>query len=422
MRFTLTLSLPASSTTQEIPGTTTTVPPDRTIDFSTSPMSTTTTRTATAHRRLLFTHKPWIYRSSSTARSLTAATEQSTKTSTEPLPVSTAMMKATLPIVTPWYSPAGPFDWWQWQWYTTKSRKASVTISSTVTTPTTPPSTTTATTTTTSTRSTTVTTVTSTTQRSSTTTTRKTTPTATTTTASTKTSTKTTKTTTATTSSATKKITTTITTEPTSSSTRATSTAKAVTMDWFKLPFEEAADVKKNPQDNFDKEYKEWLAYLTTNEIQGIMTSTVTSETVLPLSPKQQQQGSSSASTKSTWSLDHRAAVTVNTPPAKRQHSQQSPGVSERNAVAIPNNGKNVAIDVQGHSLGVQPMIESSLAVSRYTFLGSASICITVHTFHSVEAWLFICFFPICWLTSQSPMRDAYFLLSFIDYEISAST
>ncbi|CAF4993617.1 unnamed protein product, partial [Rotaria sp. Silwood1] len=31
------------------------------------------------------------------------------------LPALSSIMKSTLPLPTPWYSPAGPFDWWQWQ-------------------------------------------------------------------------------------------------------------------------------------------------------------------------------------------------------------------------------------------------------------------------------------------------------------------
>ena len=296
--------------------------------------------------------------------------ETSTKTSTKPLPVSTVVMEVTVPVATPWYSPVGPFDWWQWQWYTTRSKKASVTILPTVTTTLAPstlttrvPATTatTTTTTTTVTRPTTTTTVATTTQRSSTTTV------ATTTTTTTSTRTSTTSATTI--KSTTKKITTTVKPETSSASTGTTSTVKVVPMDWPNLPFKDSADMKKNPLNDVDKEYQEWLAYLTTNEIHGIITSTESSKTSLPLSPRQQQQqqqqqqGSSSTSTKSTWPSDHRV-VTVNTPPAKRQHSQQSPGVSVRNFIAIPNNGKNVSIDEQGHSLGIQPMIESSFAVS----------------------------------------------------------
>jgi hypothetical protein len=249
---------------------------------TTTTFSTTTTRVATAQQRLLFTHKPWIYYSTTNSPSIPTTTIPSIK-STTPSPTLSSDVKTTLPVPTPWYSPAGPFDWWQWQWYTTKSKQAPITIHST-----------TQISTTTTTTSTTTTTVTTTTTKSTT-----------------RLSTKT--------------------------STISTSTKQAAaTIDWFKWPTTEPSSINKKPLDDSDEEYKSWLAYLSTNKIQGIITSTVTISTLLSISPRQKYQQIGYFPTKSNWRI-----VTINTPANKRQHSQLNPAVSERNAVGIQTNGKS---------------------------------------------------------------------------------
>jgi hypothetical protein len=190
-----------------------------------------------------------------------------------------ADLKTTLPMPTPWYSPAGPFDWWQWQWYTTKTRKSSLKNHST--------------------KSTKTTTTTS--RQTTTTTTRRTTMTRSTTTG--------------------------------FRLTNRTNTQSKATVDWFKWPgHTSSSSTTKTPLDDFEKEYKEWIQYLTTDQMQEEITSTV-ANSLTSISPRQQYQPMGHLPTKSNWKI-----VTINTPPAKRQQPSNSVA-SERNAIATQANG-----------------------------------------------------------------------------------
>lgn len=101
----------------------------------------------------------------------------------------------------------------------------------------------------------------------------------------------------------------------------------------------ENPSMKNEPIDDLDEEYRDWLEYLTTNEIQGFLTSTLSDPTSAWISSRQQPESTQNPLTsKSPIFFDPRL-VTVATPPAKRHHSQQYPGVSERNAIAIPITG-----------------------------------------------------------------------------------
>jgi hypothetical protein len=248
---------------------TSTTQPQSTISFSSTTIFTTTTRAATAHQRLLFTHTPWIYYNFSGSQLFTTTSKPAIKSATHP-PIISSTTKANLPLPTPWYSPAGPFDWWQWQWYTTGSRQSSLKIDSTKQT-----------------------------------TTRKTITTIRTTT--------------------TPRLTNKTTSIPTSTESKAT-------VGWFKMQGTTSSLIKKDPSDSFEEEYKDWIEYSTADRIrEKIITSTSTSS-----SSQQQYQQMDYLQTKSNWKI-----ATIITPPAKRQHSQQNPVVSERNAVAIATNGKN---------------------------------------------------------------------------------
>jgi hypothetical protein len=250
-----------------------------TLTFSSKPIP----RTVTAHQRLLFTHKPWIYSNFSGSRLFTATSKPTIKSTTYS-PTLSSIIKTTLQSPTPWYSPAGPFDWWQWQWYTTPSQKSPITIHS--------PQQTTRTISRTSTTSPTVATTT----------------------------------------------TTALLTNKTG--TIPTSAKFQATADWFKWPDKTFGSTKKESSDDSGEEYRDWLEYFTGDKIQEIRTSatttTTTTSTSTPIPLQQQQQQMGYPPMNSNWKI-----VTINTPPAKRQHSQQSPVVSERNALAMAANGKN---------------------------------------------------------------------------------
>jgi hypothetical protein len=120
-----------------------------------------------------------------------------------------------------------------------------------------------------------------------------------------------------------------------------TTTASAkpkVTADWFKWPYNGVMSNKNDPPNDVDDQYAHWLEYFTTSEIQEITTSTVITSTLATISPRQHYPQMGDLSTRSNWPLIDRVR-TVITPPTKRYHSQQNPGVSERNAVQM--NGKN---------------------------------------------------------------------------------
>jgi len=242
-----------------------------TVDFS------STTRTATAHQRLLFTHKPWIYNnfSSSQLFTITTTTSKSVIKSTIHPSTLSSILKTTVPMPTPWYSPAGPFDWWQWQWYTTKIRKGSKKLHST--------------------------------RRTSTTRTKlaaTTTPTTTTTVRLTNTT-----------------------------STIPTTTKSQATLGSFKWSDQTTVSTKKEPSDEFEDEYKDWIEYFTADPIRDLIKSTSTSASI-PSREQYQQMGY--PPTKSNWKI-----ITINTPPSKRQDPQQNSVVSERNAITTSSNGEN---------------------------------------------------------------------------------
>ncbi|CAF1117464.1 unnamed protein product [Rotaria sordida] len=319
--------------------TTTTTTTTTTISTSTS-----TTQTATAHQRLLFTHQPWVFYSSSSSQSFTPTTKTTTikstiQSSTSSSTLSSMIIKSTLPLPTPWYSPAGPFDWWQWQWYTKKSKTSSINFHYTTQT------------------ITTSTQITSTTRKISPTTstiviTTTTTPSTTVTTASTlMTTISTTRLTESpSTTRLTKPPSTTRLTEPPSttrlteppSTTRLTKLPNMITTsskyeptaDWLQWPYKEIDTNKKDPSDDdFEDEYQDWLDYFTASKNQGIITSTVTPSTLISISSEQPYPYLDHIPTKSKWKV-----ITINTPPAKRHHSQPNPGVNERNALGIQSN------------------------------------------------------------------------------------
>lgn len=97
--------------------------------------TTQTTSTTSVRKYASSTRKPQLrYTNSSTTSSTTTTTTSTTSTSRAP-----STMKTTLPLPTPWYPPAGPFDWWQWKWATTQVIKSPSTTPNT--TQTSPPTT-----------------------------------------------------------------------------------------------------------------------------------------------------------------------------------------------------------------------------------------------------------------------------------------
>ncbi|UJR33037.1 hypothetical protein I4U23_020496 [Adineta vaga] len=173
------------------------------------------------------------------------------------LPPSSSTSKTTLPVPTPWYQPAGLYDWWQWQHYTTKLYKTSVnnipttktSISSTQSTITTTTTTTTVTTTTT-------------------------------------TPVLTTKSTTR--SSTTKRL---VHLSNTTNKTSITST-KEITVDWFRWPHTESTRAKP---DYYDDDYPDWFDYLPTNKLKSTSAKTTTTRNpflsiLSEPGPKQYQQ------------------------------------------------------------------------------------------------------------------------------------
>jgi hypothetical protein len=230
----------------------------------------------------------YIFNSSRSSRTTTIAINITTKSITSSSALS-SILKTTLPLPTPWYPPGGPLDWlWTWQPYTTKFKKSPTKFPLT-----TQPSTISTQTTTTTRRTTTTSTpiITTTIPR-----------------------------------------TTTTTTESTTRSTHkpsaiTTTTKPETTVDLFKWPSKHAG---------FKEDYTDWVKYFPTNHIQTIITSTVKTSTLASMSTRHQYQQIGFLPTKPNWKV-----ITINTPPAKRDHPQQHPGVNERNAVGIQNNGMN---------------------------------------------------------------------------------
>ncbi|CAF1272754.1 unnamed protein product [Rotaria sordida] len=265
------------------------------LSSTTIPMSTV--RNTTIQPRLLFTHNPWIYYSSNSVVSSTTTTKPKT-TSTMQLPVSSFMLKPNLPSPTPWYPPAGPFDWWQWQWYTTKFKKVSLkSLTTTETSTSSMQTTTTTTTTTTITTTITTTTTTATTTRKST-------------------------------------------INPSTTINRKTITRRhEVTADWFKWPYTESTSplVQRRP-DYYEEEYMEWPDYFLTSKIQNARTPN-SLVSFSPEQPRQQYQQISLFPIKSKWQYDNRL-VTTNTPSSKGQYTQQNTGrIEERDTPRIQQNG-----------------------------------------------------------------------------------
>lgn len=234
---------------------------------STTLLPTTIHRTITAQQRLLFTHKPWIYYNFTGFQSHSTSSRSFIKSTTQNAKLS-AVIKTTPPIPTPWYSPAGPFDWWQWQWYTTRnpklpshSRSLTTTIRSTHTT--------------------------------------------------------------------TKSTLRTTTHIPVSN--RTNSDTKVI-LDRFVWPDQQLSSTAKIHSNDFEKEYQDWLEYLTTNGIQDVFTTT-TMSTSTPIISREQYPPLSSLPTEPNWKI-----VTVDTPPSKRQHQSNSLA-SDRTAIAMQPNG-----------------------------------------------------------------------------------
>ncbi|CAM2697728.1 unnamed protein product [Rotaria socialis] len=316
-------------------------------------ISTSTAKTPTAHQRLLFTHQPWVYHSSNSYLSYTTTT---ITTTTKPIIISSTQTPSlsstaagTVPFPTPWYSPAGPFDWWQWQWHTKKTlstseknyyntqpltaatqftlstQKTSTTLTNTITTPSTTSITSTNTITTPSTIS-----ITSTNSSIISTST----DTATTTITSTSTITPITATTMMLTTKSTIRL-----MEKSSKVTR--TTQHKTTVDWFHWPEKDLDTNKKYASNDFDDEYKDWFDYVTDSKLQGIIKSTVRTSTLASVLPVQHYSPVDYPLTNSRWKV-----ITVNTPPSKRHHAQPHPGVSERNAVAVQTNEQTTSSNV----------------------------------------------------------------------------
>ncbi|UJR14130.1 hypothetical protein I4U23_001124 [Adineta vaga] len=105
-----------------------------------------------------------------------------------------------------------------------------------------------------------------------------------------------------------------------------TSTTDKTNLFWFKSS-------SKKPSNFVDENYDDSDQYEPTSKIE----TTVTTNSLLSVSPRQQID---LISTKSNWKV-----ISINTPPVKRYHPQQYPGVSERNAVGIQADGmKNFII------------------------------------------------------------------------------
>ena len=249
--------------------TTTTSTEEMTTRSSTTLLPTTIHRTVTAQQRLLFTHKPWIYYNFTGFQSHSSSSRSFIKSTTQDAKLS-VVIKTTPPLPTPWYSPAGPFDWWQWQWYTTRSLK-SLSHSHSMST--------------------------------------------TTTTQSTRTTTRSTP----------------RTTTPIPISNKTNSHSKVI-LDRFVWPDQQLSSTSKIRSDDFEKEYQDWLEYLTTNGIQDVFTTTPMT-TSTPIISREQYPPVNSLPTESNWRI-----VTVDTPPSKRQHQSNSL-TSDRPAIVIQPNG-----------------------------------------------------------------------------------
>lgn len=234
-------------------------------------LPTTIHRTVTAQQRLLFTHKPWIYYNFTGFQSHSTSGRSFVKSTTQEAKTST-IIKPTPPFPTPWYSPAGPYDWWQWQWYTTRNLK-SPSDSYSMTTTTTP-------------------------TRSTRTTTKSTTRAKT----------------------------------PVSVSNKTNSYTKVI-LDRFVWPDQQLSSTDKIRSDDFEKEYQDWLAYLTTHGIHEVFTTTTMMSTSTPIISREQYPQEDSLPTEPNWKI-----VTVDTPPSKRQHQLNSLA-SERTAIAMQPNG-----------------------------------------------------------------------------------
>ena len=90
-----------------------------TTSVSSTTSTTQTTWTTSVRQYASSTRKSRLhYTNSSTVLSTTTTTSSSTAPST---------VKTTLPLPTPWYPPAGPYDWWQWKWSTTQIIKSAST-------------------------------------------------------------------------------------------------------------------------------------------------------------------------------------------------------------------------------------------------------------------------------------------------------
>jgi hypothetical protein len=115
--------------------------------------------------------------------------------------------------------------------------------------------------------------------------------------------------------------------------TNKTSTQSKATRDWFKWAGQTSkGSAIEGRIDDYEKEYKEWIQYLTTDQNH----EEITSQTINPstsISPRQQYQPMGHLPTKSTWKI-----VTINTPPAKRQQPSNSV-ISERNPISTLTNG-----------------------------------------------------------------------------------
>ena len=136
------------------------------------------------------------------------------------------------------------------------------------------------------------------------------------------------------------RITTRLTSTPTTSTTRSKSTFPS---KWLQMPYKDSSSMKKDMLDEFDDEYKDWLGFLTTREIKYVITTPVTTKKIGSVSPRFSDPYDTKSTIKSQWPSDEHA-VTVVTPPAKRQHSHLNPSVSERNAVATQQHGKHILI------------------------------------------------------------------------------
>jgi hypothetical protein len=235
----------------------------------------TTLQSISARKDSLLTEKLWIDYSTGSSESFTTITTPNINSTTD-LPTSSFTSKTTLPSPTPWYPPAGLFDWWEWQKYTTNIKKM--------------PS-------------------------------------------ETPTSTQQSITTIVTTNSTTRKNPINI----TSILTR--SRKKTTTTNFFKWPYLEFTSTIKSRSDYDEEEYNEWLDYFSTTKIPSSKTANSFGYIPLEKQRKKFQQ-MSYLLTKSNDQFSNHLVTHLTPTTKRHSTLPYTNGISERNAVGNQVNGK----------------------------------------------------------------------------------